>query len=496
MKFTTKLNFIHYIRKVSLLMTELLRINTKLIFYKVFLICIIIFFKSCDDFSDIFPPELAILEPQSDNVKPTFKVKLDVYDNNKIEEVTLILLNEEIDLKKKILRSEPWEHNFTVEESVESFTLVVKATDIVGNYVEKQVLLNLRGVSVTNPNGGENWQAGSSQTITWESANLSGNYVGIDLYKSGNYNNSITSSTYDDGNYSWTIPSSQAGSDYYQVKIFSTVDNSIMDLSNNYFTINEYSSNSSVTVTNPNGGENWQAGSSQTITWESANLSGNYVGIDLYKSGNYNNSITSSTYDDGNYSWTIPSSQAGSDYYQVKIFSTVDNSIMDLSNSYFTIQEITSSNCDTPTGLQTTNITENSAVLNWNPVANSLGYDVKYRVSTGSWYTGSVTTAGADFVDLLSGTSYQWQVQTNCASASSQWSSIISFTTLEGGGGGNGADCSSPHYCSDCEGCEGNCCPNFCSGFYYYYNRSCSDGFCLGATSDYCPDGCDEDGCF
>ena len=64
-----------------------------------------------------------------------------------------------------------------------------------------------------------------------------------------------------------------------------------------------------------------------------------------------------------------------------------------------------------------------------------------------------------------------------------------------GGGGGNGADCSSPHYCSDCEGCEGNCCPNFCSGFYYYYNRSCSDGFCLGATSDYCPDGCDEDGC-
>tara|TARA_Y100000591_G_scaffold281228_1_gene260880 strand:+ start:491 stop:1624 length:1134 start_codon:yes stop_codon:yes gene_type:complete len=377
-------------------MTELLRINTKLIFYKVFLICIIIFFKSCDDFSDIFPPELAILEPQSDNVKPTFKVKLDVYDNNKIEEVTLILLNEEIDLKKKILRSEPWEHNFTVEESVESFTLVVKATDIVGNYVEKQVLLNLRGVSVTNPNGGENWQAGSSQTITWESANLSGNYVGIDLYKSGNYNNSITSSTYDDGNYSWTIPSSQAGSDYYQVKIF----------------------------------------------------------------------------------------------------STVDNSIMDLSNSYFTIQEITSSNCDTPTGLQTTNITENSAVLNWNPVANSLGYDVKYRVSTGSWYTGSVTTAGADFVDLLSGTSYQWQVQTNCASASSQWSSIISFTTLEGGGGGNGADCSSPHYCSDCEGCEGNCCPNFCSGFYYYYNRSCSDGFCLGATSDYCPDGCDEDGCF
>tara|TARA_Y100000768_G_C23969875_1_gene679955 strand:+ start:518 stop:1219 length:702 start_codon:yes stop_codon:yes gene_type:complete len=168
-------------------MTELLRIENKLIFYNVFLICIINFFKSCDDLSDIFPPELAILEPQSDNVKPTFKVKLDVYDNNKIKEVRLILLNEEIEFKKKILRSEPWEHNFTVEESFEDFILVAKATDFVGNFVQKEVLLSLKGIAVTIPISGEIWQAGSSQTIRWESANLSGNYVGIDLYKSGNF---------------------------------------------------------------------------------------------------------------------------------------------------------------------------------------------------------------------------------------------------------------------------------------------------------------------
>ena len=33
-----------------------------------------------------------------------------------------------------------------------------------------------------------------------------------------------------------------------------------------------------------------------------------------------------------------------------------------------------------------------------------------------------------------------------------------------GGGGSNGADCNDPHYCSDCDGCSSNCCPNYCSG--------------------------------
>ena len=80
-------------------------------------------------------------------------------------------------------------------------------------------------------------------------------------------------------------------------------------------------------------------------------------------------------------------------------------------------------------------------------------------------------------------------------------------------------DCSDPDLCSDCTGCEyedefgdeegdeeggeeggeeywwSNCCPNYCSGNYYYYNRSCSNGYCTGATSDYCSDGCNAYGC-
>ena len=76
-------------------------------------------------------------------------------------------------------------------------------------------------------------------------------------------------------------------------------------------------------------------------------------------------------------------------------------------------------------------------------------------------------------------------------------SNILSATTstTDCEGGQVGGDCEDPNYCSDCDGCENNCCPNYCSGNYYYYNRSCSNGFCVGATSLYCPNGCDDDGC-
>ena len=42
----------------------------------------------------------------------------------------------------------------------------------------------LQTVTVTSPNGGESWQAGSAQSITWTQTGLTGS-VTIDLYKGG-----------------------------------------------------------------------------------------------------------------------------------------------------------------------------------------------------------------------------------------------------------------------------------------------------------------------
>ena len=319
--------------------------------------------------------------------------------------------------------------------------------------------------------------------------------MGIQLYRSGVYITSISSSTTDDGSYTWSISSSQTESDYYQVKIYSTSESSISDYSDNYFTIE--SATPSITVTSPNGYEDWETGTSHSITWNSANLSGNYVGIQLYRSGSYVSSISSSTTDDGSYTWSISSSQTESDYYQVKIYSTSESSISDYSDNYFTIEEPTSSSCNTPTNLQTTNITTTSAVLDWSSVSGAISYNIMYRENGESWdMTSDITSSGANWSGLSANTTYQWQVQSDCGSTASSWSSIITFTTPDDGGGGSNADCDDPYYCSDCDGCEGSCCPNYCSGFYYYYNRTCDgNGFCIGATSDYCPNGCNDNGC-
>ena len=349
-------------------------------------------------------------------------------------------------------------------------------------------------ITVTSPNGGETWELGTTHDITWNSSH-SGLNIKIELYRGGYAYQTISSSQTNDGSYSWTIPSSYNSRTDYKVRISSVADATVYDESDGNFTL---AAPPSITVTSPNGGETWERGSSHSITWSSNDLPGSYVGIQLYKNGSYSSSISSSTTDDGSYTWSISSSQTESDYYQVKIYSTSESSISDYSDSYFTIEEPTSSSCNTPTNLQTYSITTTSAVLDWGSVSGAISYNIMYRENGESWYmTSDITSSGANWSGLSANTTYQWQVQSDCGSTASSWSSIITFTTPDdGGGGGSNADCDDPYYCSDCDGCEGSCCPNYCSGFYYYYNRTCDgNGFCIGATSDYCPNGCNDNGC-
>jgi hypothetical protein len=200
-------------------------------------------------------------------------------------------------------------------------------------------------ITVTSPNGGENWELGSSHYITWSSSNA-GSYVRIELYRVGSYYSTITSSTSNDGSYSWSIPSNYSESSYYKIKITDTSNSSIYDYSNNYFTL---SSQGSITVTSPNGGENWELGSSHYITWSSSNA-GSYVKIELYKSGSYYSTITSSTYNDGSRSWFIPSNYSESSYYKIKITDTSNSSIYDYSDSYFTLSSQPSITVTEPNG--------------------------------------------------------------------------------------------------------------------------------------------------
>lgn len=86
--------------------------------------------------------------------------------------------------------------------------------------------------------------------------------------------------------------------------------------------------------------------------------------------------------------------------------------------------------CDIPGNLSTSNITETSATLTWGAVTGATGYDVRYKpTASGTWTTTTSSSSSKDITGLTSGTEYEFQVSTVCASGSSAYSSSYTFTT-------------------------------------------------------------------
>ena len=90
--------------------------------------------------------------------------------------------------------------------------------------------------------------------------------------------------------------------------------------------------------------------------------------------------------------------------------------------------------CNKPTGLTTSSITTTSAKLKWVAVTGAASYKVQYRVLGSS--TWSVKTTVPDSVvltGLITGTNYEWEVQSVCSSTSSSaYTASIKFTTKGG----------------------------------------------------------------
>jgi len=120
--------------------------------------------------------------------------------------------------------------------------------------------------------------------------------------------------------------------------------------------------------------------------------------------------------------------------YQVQtLCSGTETSSSPFSTSYF----FTTSNfCTAPTGLSSTNITSNSATLNWNLAANATKYQLRIRpVGTSSWtnYNKPGSSTFINISGLAALTNYEWQIRSKCVSGSadnSNYSPLQNFTTL------------------------------------------------------------------
>ena len=94
-----------------------------------------------------------------------------------------------------------------------------------------------------------------------------------------------------------------------------------------------------ITLTEPNGGQNWKRGSAQTVKWIYSGSPGSTVKIELLKGTTVNREINASTLigskGSGAYSWTIPSGQVPGADYTIRITSNTGKT--DMSNAAFTI---------------------------------------------------------------------------------------------------------------------------------------------------------------
>ncbi|RLB05264.1 MAG: hypothetical protein DRG59_09260, partial [Deltaproteobacteria bacterium] len=202
-------------------------------------------------------------------------------------------------------------------------------------YDESAANFEIKGaLTLTSPNGGESWVVGSSHNITWSNSGTIAN-VQLEYSTDGGstFPNEIVASTPGaDLSYTWSsIPDDISST--VKVKISNVADPSVYDISNANFKII-----GALTLTSPNGGEEWVVDSTHNITWTRTGSIAN-VRLEYSTDGgtSYPNEIIASTPAAGlSYSWTIP--DAIGTAVRVKISDASDVAVYDTSDANFLIR--------------------------------------------------------------------------------------------------------------------------------------------------------------
>lgn len=94
-------------------------------------------------------------------------------------------------------------------------------------------------IIVTVPNGGEEWEQGSTHIIEWTSLNFTDNVkISLEMVYQRE-RDVLVASTENDGEWEWEIPADQQVSDYYVIMISDAADDDPSDVSDNPFSIIE-----------------------------------------------------------------------------------------------------------------------------------------------------------------------------------------------------------------------------------------------------------------
>ncbi len=189
------------------------------------------------------------------------------------------------------------------------------------------------------PNGGETFEQGSSQEITWEYSGFEGELI-IKLIDFVLEDTTLlaTNVPVEFGIWDWEIPSDMTTGENYKIWIAEVSDGAPMDESDASFSIVEIIV-PIIELTQPNGGEAWAQGTAHEITWTSEFVTSD-VKIEL------NDGVKALTLIEDSipvtnetYTWNIPAELAPGDAYTIVISGMLPGDPSDESDAPFSIIE-------------------------------------------------------------------------------------------------------------------------------------------------------------
>ncbi|MBP6509831.1 MAG: hypothetical protein KA339_04690, partial [Candidatus Kapabacteria bacterium] len=203
------------------------------------------------------------------------------------------------------------EDNGDVWNRLPEFTLVVQAT------------APTPVITLTRPNGGEQFLAGSTQAINWTSSSVTN--VTIEWSASsatGPWTTIAASVAASAGTHAWTVPSTTTTTGYVRIRDAAT-SSTTSDVSNAAFAIVNTPPPAALAITAPAGGATLWVGSSAQIRWTSTSVQN--VKIDYSTTGESGpwSSITASTpASSGVFTWTVPTDTTAALFIRIQSVET------------------------------------------------------------------------------------------------------------------------------------------------------------------------------
>lgn len=272
-------------------------------------------------------------------------------------------------------------------------------------------------ITVASPDGGEQLTAGNSAPISWSYSGSPGSAVNIELLKGTVPTLLASNVAIESLSWYWPIPSTQTPGTDYRVRVTSTSNSSYTDTSDATFTILAPPL-PTLTVTSPNGGEQWAAWQTHRIEWTYTGNPGTAVHIEILDGTQATFlalNVPVGTNGSGYWDWNVPMLYPTGTNYRIRLMSTSVSGCTDTSDAPFSITAAAAPTITvvTPNGGETWTTLETKAIQ-WS-YTGTPGATVRIDLLDG---TLSTVLASSAAIGASGSGSWDWSIPNTLAAGS------------------------------------------------------------------------------